>query len=257
MWKVPKEILVIMILFLGFLVMSILLIWLFRRIQINQFKGNEAIFQKVEFLYWQIESLFSLFSVLEFQHPLPRMRRRAISPDFAKLLVEVIYREKPLCIVELGSGISTLIIGYCLRKLDQGNVLSFDHDVKFIKITQENVNKHGLESITQVIHAPLKEIVIRDNKWLWYDTDSLKSASTNQIDMLIIDGPPDGEEIMARYPALPIFMNSLNEDAVIILDDGIRSSEQKIVHRWLNEFGCLKCEYLGYLEKGAFIIRKE
>ncbi len=40
----------------------------------------------------------------------------AASPDFFKLLVETILSEKPKLVVELGSGISTILTGKALEK---------------------------------------------------------------------------------------------------------------------------------------------
>ena len=40
----------------------------------------------------------------------------AASPDFLKLVVETILTEKPILVVELGSGISTILAGKALEK---------------------------------------------------------------------------------------------------------------------------------------------
>jgi hypothetical protein len=75
-------------------------------------------------LYQQLEALTSLTSILPIRYPLPPMRGWAISPDFGVLLVSEILNKKPHVVVELGSGVSTLLIAYCLELVGHGRVVS-------------------------------------------------------------------------------------------------------------------------------------
>jgi len=56
-------------------------------------------------------------------------------------------------------------------------------------------------------------------------------------DLLIIDGPPNGTQHLARYPALPILFHLLSEDVAVLLDDAFRVDEREIVKLWQKEFG--------------------
>jgi hypothetical protein len=132
-------------------------------------------------------------------------------------------------------------------------VVSLENTEKFAINTADNVVKHRLQNIAEVIHAPMKEITVAEETWLWYDTQQIKHLTS--IDMLIIDGPPSHIQKMARYPALPILFNELSENAVVLLDDSKREDERKIVERWLREFHNLQCEWID-TEKGAAILRK-
>jgi predicted O-methyltransferase YrrM len=181
------------------------------------------------------------------------MRSWAIAPDFANLIVSYIYECKPKIILEAGSGISTLIAAYCLKEVGEGSIVSLDNTEKFAVNTADNVIKHGLQSIASVVHAPIEEVVIGEETWLWYETRQIKHLTS--IDMLIVDGPPSHIQKMARYPALPLLFNVLSENAVVILDDCKRDDERKIVDRWLREFHDFQCEWVD-TEKGAAILRK-
>jgi predicted O-methyltransferase YrrM len=203
----------------------------------------------------QIESLFSIFFTLEPKFPLPTMRGWAASPDLLKEIISLTHRQKPQLVVEASSGVSTLIIAYCLKRLGSGKLISLEHEQKFAQATQNNLLLHGLDDIATVIHAPLVEVeinnAINNTKWLWYDLTKVEIPDA--IDMLIVDGPPGTTQKLARYPALPLLHEKLSSDAIIILDDGARSDEGKIVKQWMEEFKMSNSEYIS-LEKGAYLI---
>jgi len=203
--------------------------------------------------YYQTECLFSVFSSLKNQVPLPMMRGWSISPDFAKLVIASIYEYKPKTIVELGSGVSTIISSYCLQSIDNGSVISIDHDHKYAKDTENNLAIHGLSNIAKVIYAPLKTITLDNQTSDWYDLEKLDNIQS--IDLLIIDGPPVNNNSLARYPALPILYKALNDNAIILIDDANRIGEKKILDLWLQEFDDLEVKLID-AEKGAIILQK-
>lgn len=229
------------------------MIGIFMTIQMDNYRSIRKQFLRQDQHYKQIEALFSLFSIIKPHYPLPSMRSWAIAPDFANLIVSHVYECKPKIILEAGSGISTLIAAYCLKEIGEGTIVSLENTEKFAVKTADNIIKHGLQSIANVVHAPIEEIVIGEETWLWYETHQIKHLTS--IDMLIIDGPPSHIQKMARYPALPFLFNVLSENAVVILDDCKRDDERKIVDRWLREFHGLQCEWVD-TEKGAAILRK-
>lgn len=201
--------------------------------------------------YHQIESLFSLFFSIKPSMPFPTTRKWAASPDLLKLIIETLYKNKPELVIEASSGISTLIIAYCLKNIGKGKVVSLEHDPQYAKITRENIKLHGLGDFASIIHAPLKRVEINDKTFLWYNLDSFKIEQP--IDLLVIDGPPASIQRLARYPALPLLYSDLHENAIIILDDGCRKDEKEIVKLWEEEFNNITHEYIE-LEKGAFLI---
>jgi hypothetical protein len=203
--------------------------------------------------YRQIEALLSLQNTLKPSLPFPATRDWAASPDLLKTITEIILSEKPGLIVEASSGVSTLVAAYCLRQLGKGRVISLEHDPKYAAITRSLIEFHGLQDIATVADAPLKEYRIKDQTWLWYDTNAF--TADEPADLFVIDGPPSVIQPLARYPALPLMHDRLAEHAVIVLDDGGREDERKIMASWNVEFPDLSAEFVD-LEKGAFIIRK-
>ena len=201
----------------------------------------------------QLEALLSLVSVLRIVQPLPPMRGWAISPDFANLLVSVISQERPGHILEIGSGVSTLVAAYCLKRIGSGTLTSLDHDEHFVEQTKRDLQRHGLEGYAEVIYAPLKPVEINGKTWLWYDRDFLSRVEA--MDMVIVDGPPGNVGRLSRYPAVPILSERLSQEAVVLLDDANRPDEEQIIEMWLRDYGPF-CREDVQCEKGATVLRK-
>jgi hypothetical protein len=202
--------------------------------------------------YRQIEALFSLFFTIKPSLPLPEMRAWAGSPDLLKKIAEVVLMDRPALVVEASSGVSTLVIAYCLKQLGRGKVVSLEHDAKYAAASERLVAFHGLQDIATIVHAPLKEVEIADRTWLWYDSDRLRMDAP--IDLLVVDGPPDAIQPLARYPAVPLLNNQFRTGSKVILDDSHRGDETEIVARWVREFG-LSAESFA-MEKGACVLTK-
>ena len=206
-----------------------------------------------ENLYRQLEALISITSLLSLRQPLPPMRGWAISPDFGTLLIAEILTRKPQVVLELGSGVSTLLIAYCLEKIGHGRCISLDHDIIFCDKSRAMITVHQLGKIAEVVHAPLKEVQLAAGNWDWYDTDRIDPDI--KIDLLVIDGPPGQIQDNSRYPALPLLHTYFSDEAVILLDDAARADEQSIIAMWTREFPDFEYEYIP-AEKGAAILRR-
>ena len=197
----------------------------------------------------QVESTLWLYSRFTPTVSLPAMRDMAGSPDFLKAMVDEYYTHKPEVIVEVGSGVSSIILSETLMA-DKSTAKHYalDHLEKYADLTREKVKNANSE----VLYAPLKAYTIDNQSWKWYDTSVLDGI--DKIDMLVIDGPPENIQSMARYPALPLLMEKLSENAVIILDDTNRKDEQQIIKQWSAKYG-LKAKFL-YTEKGTCVLSK-
>jgi len=203
--------------------------------------------------YKQVEAMLSMMQFFKLKRPLPPMRNWSISPDLGNIIISTILDTKPRIVVECGSGISTLLTACLLKELGQGKIYSLEHDQEYADITRKNLEAHEILDKAEVIYAPLKEISLQGNTWLWYQNSFIEKITS--IDLLIIDGPPGHLQKMARYPAIPMLYSLLSDNATIILDDAKREDEREIVKVWLAEYKNLECEYRD-TEKGTAILRK-
>lgn len=199
----------------------------------------------------QVESLLYLTSLLRPDPPLPDTRDGAASPDFLKKILELMAERRPSLVVEAGSGVSTLVIGYNLKRLGGGRVVALEHDPAFAKTARDWISLHRLEEYASVIDAPLR--AASTGNQAWYDTSALSLDAP--IEMLIVDGPPATIGQMARHPALPVLHGRLAPNCVVLLDDGNREDERLTAKRWTTEFPEFSAEFL-HLEKGAYLLRR-
>ncbi len=207
--------------------------------------------------FLQLESLLFIYNSLPNLKFLPATRGWAGSPDFLAKIVELILKEKPLFVLEAGSGVSSVIIGLALKLNNYGESISLEHDISYANITSENMSINELEIKSMVKHSPLIEYNNLEQKWKWYDINELKFS--NKIDMLIVDGPPRITQELARYPAIPILHEYFSDRFTILLDDSKRDDEVIITQKWIiflesNNYKVKIENFINY-EKGMAILK--
>lgn len=205
----------------------------------------------------QIESLVWLKEVLGIKGPLPWTRGWVASPDLLLFLHEIIRQHKPNIVVELGSGVSTLVIADALRTVGSGRVISIDHLEQYGKQTREYLAREGLLSVAEVRIAPLVILEGMDDKTgdgqrYWYDQQVF--ADLEGIDLLVVDGPPGNTCKWARYPAVPQLYNRLSDRCIVLLDDANRKEEKELAEAWEREFGLEKIVHKDF-EKGLAVLQ--
>lgn len=204
-------------------------------------------------VYRQTDALINLIGLLRPRRPLPPMAGVTCTPDFANILVSLILKNRPQTVVELGSGTSTVIVGYALEQNGEGRVYSLDHLPQYAEKSRQMIADHDLEAFAEVRHTPIRTYGIQGQNWSWYDTEALRDL--NAIDLLIVDGPPDRLQKEARFPALPLLASKLAANAVICLDDADRPDERNIVDRWLALFPEFERAHLP-TEKGTVLLTR-
>ena len=169
-------------------------------------------------VYHQFEAVEQLLPLLKLSAPLPPSRGWAASPDFLLTLAHVTRKVKPRLTVELGSGISTLV----LAKSGAKKIVSLDHSVEFGTQTKEMLSSHGVRGVDIRIH----ELETYPGGYKWYAKSTYKGLS--KIDLLVIDGPPSSTNPDARYPAFEHLISLLSPKATVVLDDIYRDEERKL-----------------------------
>jgi hypothetical protein len=221
---------------LVFIVLSFRIVQLIYKLQLDRVHDTN-----------QVESMQWIYQQFQPKVAFPPMRVIAGSPDFFKVIIEYCIQLQPRVIVEAGSGVSSVVISEWLQSVSSdAKHYALDHLEKYAKETARKVRN----SNSEVLYAPLKNYEINGTNWAWYDISGLETV--NQIDLLIIDGPPEDIQKEARFPALPLLFEKLSDQAVIILDDTNRPDEQSIIQKWKSTYN-FKEQYL-YTEKGTTIL---
>lgn len=200
---------------------------------------------------YKIQALNELTKLIPLRAPLPAMSGWAATPELAIQVFKTIQAEKPKIIAELGSGVTTVVSAYALEKFNpEGKILSFDHESNFASKTKRELELHQLQDYVQLHTTPLIKRTLNSGNFKWYDIDT--GEIHQNIDLLIIDGPPLETVKNARYPALPVLYSNLSDHATIIMHDTNRNNEAKTIKRWLTEYPDLECNSLS-TEKGITI----
>ncbi len=205
--------------------------------------------------YRQIEALQNLYAVAGVDRPMPQTRGWASSPDLLLLLANLVEREQPSLIVECGSGTSTLWLAMVLRRFEiKGRVVALEHQESYVETVRGLVDRHGLADVVDVRHAPLEHVEVNGEAFQWYARESW--TDLEGIDLLFVDGPPGDLGAHARLPALPLLVAQLHPDAVVVLDDMIRTDEQEVLAEWLRDYPDYAAERVR-LEKNAALLRRQ
>jgi predicted O-methyltransferase YrrM len=177
----------------------------------------------------RVQAVAELTRLLPLRRPMPPMQGWSASPELATTLLSVILDHRPTTVVELGSGVSSIVVGYALELAGRGEAVSFDHNADFLEATRHELVRHGIKSVT-LSHAPLGTISLNGHAAPWYELDD--SALPGTIDLLVIDGPPRMVGRDSRYPALPMLRDRLSPHAVVVFDDALRAEEAAMIRQW-------------------------
>jgi len=177
----------------------------------------------------------------------------AVDADFARLVLQEAGRG-PGLVVELGSGLSTLLVAAVLAERGAGRLVSVDHDAGFAAQTAERLDPESRER-TELVVAPLREQNLAGASIEWYEAEAVLSALPDDpIELLIVDGPP-ATSTWTRWPAIELLGPRLAPGATILLDDGRRRHERATALRWAHEHPDLKLCWHD-TQKGAWRLEK-
>ena len=226
-------------------------LWKIRQVHLKLYKIDEHVYQASNVLFRQFEALIGIYLDCGFTKGLPFTRGWAASPDFLKILVNHVLETRPKLVVECSSGVSTVVLAQCAKRCGIGHIFSLENDSRYAAQTRELLGHHMLEDWATVIDAPLIEYDISGGVWRWYD---LANVPKVDIDLVVVDGPPNTVGKSARYPALPLLNPRLRRSGIMILDDANRSQEREAIEGWKREVPDLTVRFLD-CEKGCAIIR--
>lgn len=183
--------------------------------------------------YEQVQALVALYSTLKLEMPLFNLRRFALCPDSAALYMYLVKTYKPKTILELGSGMSTVISGKILERYEGGRVIAIDNDAHWTEQTKEILATHDIKTNVEVRHAPLEPVEVDGVTRNWYSLRAFEDLEN--IDMLLVDGPIDSSDTGNRTPALHLLKDKLSPNTVVICDDTFRLKWKQFVKDWAKE----------------------
>ena len=218
------------LLLLGLLLLpggALVLLWLRR--DLRRERRQEA--KRQQELAW-------LSDQIQPRRPLPPFYGGMARPVLLQAAWQLIREERPQSILELGSGLSTLVMAYALAANGEGHLFALEDNELHGAHTRRLLADHQLTERASVLAAPLITWKMEEGDHRWYSLMNLRTETP--IDFLFVDGPAGYLAPQVRYPALPLLQERLAEGAVILVDDIQRPSERSIVERWLADFPGLR-----------------
>ncbi|CAN2190262.1 COG4122 Predicted O-methyltransferase [Candidatus Nanopelagicaceae bacterium] len=195
--------------------------------------------------YRQSEFYIQLIHLLNLKAPIPSTRSWAASPDLLLTLLQLARSSSPRVIVDLGSGMSTLVLA---KGAPQAKIFSIDNSEEFAAKTQLVLSNHDVTNVDLRV-APLTP---HSSGVDWYDLS--KFGDISNIDLLFIDGPPGSKNPEARHPAITECITKLSPQAIIVIDDVARAGERAMAEEFARLLPSHSLEYLDH-EKGSAVLR--
>ena len=161
----------------------------------------------------EIEALLQLFQQVSPRAPMPA--GATLNPTDLLGLVHAAVSRAPRLTVVLGSGASTVWLGYALEA-GAGRLVAVDHDRARAEDTRALLAAHRITGV-EVRHAPLAELSVDGRPVDWYDVDALDGL--HDIDLLVVDGSITPATPDPLAPALHVLGRRLATDAAVLVDE--------------------------------------
>jgi predicted O-methyltransferase YrrM len=158
---------------------------------------------------------------------LPNLGSWKADTHFLWHIVSAIEDMRPAQVVELGCGASTFVAARALQLFGGGKIVSFDQHAAFVKTTQGWIHDNDMHA--DIRHAPLGA---PPSGWPghWYQLSDVP----NEIDLLIVDGPPWSIHPHVRGAAASLFP-LIRPGGRVLMDDAARPGERVVARRWRKE----------------------
>lgn len=151
----------------------------------------------------------------------------SLHSEAAYWLYSQVLRQAPKAVLELGSGISTVLIALAMRELDLRNAfISLESERFWSEKTIGVLKRLDLDFWAKVHDAPLKPFAFRGQQFQVHDFSGFDGF---KAEFFFVDAPPWH---IGREGAVPRFHDQLAPGARIVLDDAARVGELKAVELW-------------------------
>jgi predicted O-methyltransferase YrrM len=201
-------------------------------------------------------NMIGLLPHLKIEGVLPSFSHQGfeITGELAAFLFHLVRRQRPRLIFELGSGSSTILFAAAARANGHGRVVSVEHDPVHRDRTAQFLHDAELTDWVTLIETPLTEQEVGGRRSRWYDVAPVLRGLGEKIDIVFVDGPPGKLQPLSRYPALPVLAPHLAAHATILVDDGARDDEMRMIELWRELDISFDTEILTFLPRAPVLL---
>jgi Methyltransferase domain len=130
-------------------------------------------------------------------------------------------------VLEIGSGLTTLIIGSIVGRRGLP-VWTLEHHPDYFRNTESRLKRYSLTNVHLTL-APLRDY----GDFCWYDPPLAELP--RDFGLIVADGPP-GDVKGGRFGLLPVLRSYFAHGAVVLLDDAERPKEKAVLQKWESEY---------------------
>lgn len=218
----------------------------------------------------QLEAFLGIKSYFETGEVIGELHGWPISPDLGLYLIQQLEATPYDLVIEFGSGTSTQLMAKTLAVIAQRQPsrskpvqVAFEHLSNYHEKTLSVLQQSGLADSVHLHHTPLVPYQAPDGSaYAYYECEAylkvLSQEIGNKTDLrifVLVDGPPEGTGLRARYPALSILLKHFKHAFIdLVLDDYNRPGEKEVVQKWVEDLHSLQIKHLlreEKLDKGA------
>jgi hypothetical protein len=218
----------------------------------------------------QLEAFFGIKSYFETGEVIGELHGWPISPDLGLYLIQQLEATPYDLVIEFGSGTSTQLMAKTLEVIAQRHPtrgkptqVAFEHLAIYHEKTLSVLQQSGHANSVHLHHTPLVPYQAPDGTaYAYYDCEARLQELSREFGnktlmriFVLVDGPPEGTGLHARYPALPVLLNHFKQANInLVLDDYNRSGEKEVAQKWVADLQALQ---IGHelteekLDKGA------
>ena len=138
-----------------------------------------------------------------------------------------------------------------LLKAYGGNLVSIEHDVEYADVKRREVMNAGLADVVDIRVLTIKENDHTPFGHPWYDMCGIEDL--REIDLVLVDGPPQSFGKEVRYPGIAVMRERLAPTGQIICDDTKRRGESNIKSALLERFDDILIKDVP-MSRGCFVV---
>jgi predicted O-methyltransferase YrrM len=162
-----------------------------------------------------------------------------IKPWKLEYLIELVENKPPRCVLELGSGVTTVVLA-ALADKHGFELLSLEHYPGAVRDLHRLTDGMACAQHIRVQRCGLaRKRPVEGRRYYWFNADL--EAYRGRFDFVLIDAPM--ARLTGRRGALPEIEPYLDADHRLVLDDSTRRHERACLAEWLRRFPALDVRY--------------
>lgn len=156
--------------------------------------------------------------------------------ELAALLRQIIDEIRPRNVLEFGAGPATLVLAEALASIGGGALTVVDHEAHLASSWLDKARTAGNVDL-HVAESPIELRLTKNGIIYTYTAAREAILSRGPYDLVFIGAPPMP---WGRHCTLPLVYGSLNDRALVVVDDGGRRITRAMVRRWMKTHGSLQ-----------------